>query len=290
MPTRTIITCAVTGSAPTPEKNPAVPVTPEQIATSALDAAAAGAAIVHIHVRHPETTLRSMDLAHYQEVVERIRASGSDVIVNLTTGPGATFKPGDMSPDIVADGILLKSAAERLHHIEVLKPEICSLDVATMNFRESVFLNPPHILREMAGRARMVGAKPEIEVFDTGHIELAKQLINEGHIGNPPYFQLCLGISYGAPATTEAMIHMRNSLPDGALWSAFGISRLQFPMVAQAVLLGGNVRVGLEDNIYLDAGVLAPSNAALVERAANIIRDLGNQVASPDQARQILGL
>jgi len=290
MTIKTIITCALTGSAPTPGKNSAVPVTPEEIANSALGAAAAGAAIVHIHVRHPETTLRSMELEHYSEVVERIRTSGSDLIINLTTGPGATFVPGDMAPDIVGEGTLLKSAAERLRHIEVLKPEICSLDVATMNFRESVFLNPPHILREMADRARKVGAKPEIEVFDTGQIELAKQLIAEGHIDNPPYFQLCLGISYGAKATPEAMMHMRDCLPDGALWSAFGISRFQFPMVAQAVLLGGNVRVGMEDNIYLDAGELAPSNAALVERAADIIRNLGGQVATPDEARATLGL
>ena len=290
MPNKTIITCAVTGSAPTPEKNPAVPVSPEEIANSALAAAAAGAAIVHIHVRDPETTLRSMELQHYTEVVERIRASGSDVIINLTTGPGATFKPGDMAPEIVGDGTLLKSAAERLQHIEALKPEICSLDVATMNFSNSVFLNTPQMLREMSDRARNVNAKPEIEVFDTGHIELAKQLIAEGYIDTPPYFQLCLGISYGAKATPEAMMHMRDCLPEGALWSAFGISRFQFPMVAQAVLLGGNVRVGMEDNIYLGAGELAPSNAALVERAADIIENLGGKVATPDEARKILGL
>jgi len=290
MPKKTIITCAVTGSAPTPGKNPAVPVTPEEIANSSLAAAEAGAAVVHIHVRDPETTLRSMEFKHYEEVVERIRDSGSDMIINLTTGPGATFKPGNMDPEIVGEGTLLASAAERLHHIEVLKPEICSLDVATMNFRESVFLNPPHILREMSDRAKAAGSKPEIEVFDTGQIELAKDLITEGHIETPPYFQLCLGISYGATATPEAMMHMRDCLPEGALWSAFGISRQQFPMVAQAVLLGGNVRVGMEDNIYLGAGELAPSNAALVERAVGIIENIGGQVASPDEARQILGL
>ena len=290
MSNKTIITCAVTGSAPTPGKNPAVPVTPEEIANSALAAEKAGAAIVHIHVRDPETKLRSMELTHYTEVVERIRASGSEVIINLTTGPGATFKPGGMDPEIVGEGTLLKSAAERVQHIEKLKPEICSLDVATMNFRTSVFLNTPDILREMSDRAKAVSAKPEIEVFDSGQIELAKQLISEGHIDNPPYFQLCLGISYGATATPEAMMHMRNCLPEGALWSAFGISRMQFPMVAQAVLLGGNVRVGMEDNIYLGAGELAPSNAALVEKAADIIVHLGNQVATPDEARSILGL
>ncbi len=290
MSNKTIITCAVTGSAPTPGLNPAVPVTPEEIASSALAAAEAGAAIVHIHVRDPQTTLRSMQRVHYEEVVERIRASKSEVILNLTTGPGATFKPGDMAPDVVGEGTLLKSAAERLVHIEQLKPEICSLDVATMNFRESVFLNTPDILSDMADRAKSAGTKPEIEVFDTGQIELANHLIAAGHIDNPPYFQLCLGISYGAKATPESMMHMRNCLPDGALWSAFGISRYQFPMVAQAVLLGGNVRVGLEDYLYLSRGELAPSNAALVERAAAIIGHLGNQVASPDEARKMLGL
>ncbi len=287
---QTIITCAVTGSAPTPGINPAVPVTPEEIANSALAAAEAGAAIVHIHVRDPETTGRSMELKYYSEVVERIRASPIDVVINLTTGPGATFKVGDMAPEIVAEGSLLKSAAERLAHIEALKPEICSLDVATMNFKNSVFLNTPDILRDMSDRAKAVGAKPEIEVFDTGQIELAKQLIAEGHIDTPPYFQLCLGISYGARATPQAMMHMRDCLPEGAFWSAFGISRFQFPMVAQAVLLGGNVRVGMEDNIYLSKGELAPSNAALDERAARSIQDLGSNVASADEARNSLGL
>lgn len=290
MQTKTIITCAVTGSAPTPALNPAVPVTPEDIANSALAAAKAGAAIVHIHVRDPLTTKRSMELSHYSEVVERIRASQTDVIINLTTGPGATFMAGDMAPEIVAEGTLLKSAAQRLEHVEHLKPEICSLDVATMNFKDSVFLNTPEILREMSDRAKSAGSKPEIEVFDTGQIELAKQLMSEGHIEAPPYFQLCLGISYGARATPEAMIHMRDCLPEGALWSAFGISRYQFPMVAQAVLLGGNVRVGMEDNIYLSKGELAPSNAALVTRAARIIGDLGSQVASASEARDILGI
>lgn len=290
MSIKTIITCAVTGSAPTPAKNPAVPVTPEEIANSALAAAEAGAAVVHIHVRDPETTGRSMELAHYTEVVERIRASGSDVVINLTTGPGATLVPGSMDPDVAGPGSQLCTAAKRVEHIEALKPEICSLDVAAMNFAGSVFLNTPNILAEMADRAKAVGAKPEIEVFDLGHIELAKKLIADGHIDNPPYFQLCLGISYGAKATPESMIHMRDNLPEGAAWSAFGISRLQFPMVAQAVLLGGNVRVGMEDNIYLNRGELAPSNAALVGRASDIIENLGGTVASPDDARKILGL
>ncbi len=287
---KTIISCAVTGSAPTPQKNPAVPVTPKEIANSALDAAKAGAAVAHIHVRDPETGGRSMALEHYREVVERIRDSGSDLIINLTTGPGARFVPGDDDPAVAGEGTLLKTAAERVHHVEVLKPEICSLDVATMNFNSAVFLNAPAILRQMIERIAAAGVKPELEVFDSGHLVLAKQLVAEGGIAAPAYFQLCLGVAYGATATPQSMIHLRDQLPDGAVWSAFGVSRQQFPMVGQAVLLGGHVRVGLEDNIYIGPGQLAPSNAALVERARTIIESLGGTVATPDQARTILGL
>jgi len=287
---KTIVSCAVTGSPPTPEKNPAVPVTPEEIATSAIEAAAAGAAIAHIHVRDPETGGRSIEFEHYREVVERIRDSGSDLIINLTTGPGAKFVPSETDPAVAGAGTLLMTAEERVRHVEELKPEICSLDVATMNFRDSVFLNAPDILREMAGLITQAGVKAEIEVFDTGHIELARLLIDEGLLPKPAYFQLCLGISYGATASPEAMMHLRDRLPDGSEWSAFGISRWQFPMVGQAVLLGGHARVGLEDNIYIGPGELAPSNAALVERARLIIEALGGTVATPDEARAILGL
>jgi len=287
---RTIISCAVTGSAPTPEKNPAVPVTPEEIANSAIDAAEAGAAIAHIHVRDPETGGRSIEFEHYREVVERIRDSGSDLIINLTTGPGAKFVPGEADPAVAGAGTLLMTAEDRVRHVVELKPEICSLDVATMNFRDSVFLNAPDVLRDMARRITQAGVKAEIEVFDTGHIELARQLIDEGVLPEPAYFQLCLGISYGAAASPEAMMFMRDRLPEGSQWSAFGISRSQFPMVGQAVLLGGHARVGLEDNIYLGPGELAPSNAALVERARQIIESLGGAVATPTEARAILGL
>lgn len=287
---KTIISCALTGSAPTPDKNPAVPVTPEEIARSALEAEQAGAAIVHIHVRDPETAKRSMELEHYREVVERIRGEDSKLIINLTTGPGARFVPGADDPAIAGDGTLLKSAAERVRHIEELKPEICSLDIATMNFRDAAFLNVPDTLREMADRARAAGAKPELEVFDAGHIELAKVLLAEDRFAPPPYFQLCLGVAYGAPASPESMLHLRNQLPKDAVWSAFGVGRNQFPMAAQAVLLGGHVRVGFEDNLYLEAGTLAPSNAALVDKAAGIIRALGSDVAAPDEARGLLGI
>lgn len=289
MADKTVITCAVTGSAPTTAKNPNVPVTPEQIANACIEAWRAGAAVVHIHVRDPKTGAPSMEFDHYREVTERLRASESDVLINLTTGPGARLRPGMDDPYKFQEGSSMKSPAERVAHIEKLKPDICSLDVATMNFNQHVFMNTPDHLRVMADRIKAVGVKPELEVFDTGQIELAKELIEQGHIEAPAYFQLCLGISYGATATAEAMLHMRDRLPAGSAWSAFGISRQQFPMAAQAVILGGNLRVGLEDNIYLGRGELA-SNGQLVERAARIVRDLGGEVASPAEARKILGI
>lgn len=285
-----VVTCAVTGSFDTVAKNPAVPVTPEEIATSALEAASAGAAVVHIHVRDPGSGKASMEFALYREVVERIRDSGSDVVVNLTTGAGARFVPDETTPRMPGPATTLETPEVRMRHVEALKPEICTLDIATMNFGEHAFVNTPAHLRDMAGRARAAGTTPEVEVFDLGHIELAKALIRDGHLAMPALFQLCLGIPYGAPATPEAMIAMRDALPAGATWSAFGISRQEFPMAALSVMLGGHVRVGLEDNLYLDRGVLAPSNAALVERAVTVVELMGGSVASPAAARRLFGL
>ena len=290
MTRKVVITCALTGGADSVAKSPAVPVTPEQIANSAVEAANAGAAVVHIHVRDPETGKPSMAQELYAEVVERIRGSGVDMVINLTSGPGARFIPGEDDPQVPAEGTTLAAPAARMRHIEALQPEVCSLDVATMSFGEHVFMNVPAHLREMADRAKATKVKPELEVFDVGHIELAKALIAQGHVAAPPLFQLCLGISYGAPANSETMLHMRNSLPEGANWSAFGISRQQFPMAAQTVLLGGHVRVGLEDNLYLGPGELAPGNGALVERAVGVVEILGAAVASPAEAREIFGL
>jgi len=290
MARKVMISCAVTGSADTPSRNPAVPVTPQQIAAAALDAAKAGAAIVHVHVRDPQTTRPSMDVALYREVVDRIRASGSDVIVNLTTGPGARFIPGAEDPLKPAPGTTLKPPQERVRHIVELKPEICSLDMGSMNMGGTVFVNTPAGLEIMAVAIRDAGVMPELEVFEAGHLLLAKRMIETGHIRKPSMFQICLGISWGQPATPEAMTYMRNLLPSDCTWFAFGISLHQFPMVAQAVLLGGHPRVGLEDNLYLEKGKLAPSNAALVEKAANIIALLGEEVATPSEARQLLGL
>jgi uncharacterized protein (DUF849 family) len=290
MQRKVMISCAVTGSADTPGRNPAVPVTPAQIAQSALDAAKAGAAIVHIHVRNPETTRPSMNPAHYREVVERIRASGSDVLINLTTGPGARFAPGADDPLKPEPGTTMKSAAERVQHILELKPEICSLDMGSMNMGPYVFVNTPGYLETMAVAIRDVGVLPELEVFEAGHLLLAKRMIENGHIKTPGMFQICLGVAWAQPATPEAMSYMRGLLPAASPWFAFGVSLYQFPMVAQAVLLGGHVRVGLEDNLYLEKGKLAPNNAALVEKAAKIIEILGDIVATPTDARQILGL
>jgi uncharacterized protein (DUF849 family) len=286
---KVMIACAVTGSADTPGKNPAVPVTPAQIAQSAIDAAKAGAAIVHIHVRDPQTTRPSMDVALYREAVQRIRDSGTDVVINLTTGPGARFAPGAEDPMKVGPATNLKSAAERVKHVVELRPEICSLDMGSMNMGQYVFVNTPSILENMAVAIRDAGIVPELEVFETGHLLLAKRLIETGHIKAPGMFQICLGISWGQPATTEAMTYMRNLLPKDSPWFAFGISLHQFPMVAQTVLLGGHVRVGLEDNIYLGRGQLAPSNAALVEKAVKIVEVLGDHIATPAEARQMLG-
>jgi uncharacterized protein (DUF849 family) len=211
-------------------------------------------------------------------------------VLNLTTGPGGRFIPDAAEPRKAAEGTTLTTPAARMRHIEALKPPICTLDVATMNFGEHAFVNVPAHLREMADRAKAAGSKPEIEVFDLGHIELAKRLIAEGHLAEPPLFQICLGIPYGAPATPESLLHMRDQLPKNAAWSAFAISRAEFPMAAVTVAAGGNVRVGLEDNLYLGKGQLAPSNAALVERAATIVELMDASVATPVEAREIFGL
>ncbi|MBI1775425.1 MAG: 3-keto-5-aminohexanoate cleavage protein [Proteobacteria bacterium] len=287
---KVIVTCAVTGGGDTVGKHPAIPVTPEEIATAAIEARQAGAAIAHIHVRDPKTGKPSRELALYREVVERIRASGSDVIINLTCGAGGRYVPEANDPKQGAAASTLSTPADRVAHVLELKPEICSLDVATMNMGEFVFMNTPAHLREMAAAIRGVGTKPELEVFDLGHLRLAQRMVADGLIDAPALLQIVLGVAWGAPATPETMTLMRGQVPKGAHWAAFGISRMQFPMVAQAVLLGGHVRVGLEDNLYLEKSVLAPNNAALVEKAIKIVRLLGAEPMSPAEVRQELGL
>jgi uncharacterized protein (DUF849 family) len=284
-----ILTCAVTGGHPNVHSHPDYPVTPEQIAQNCLDAAQAGAAIVHIHVRDPKTGMRSGELALFREVVDRIRDSGSDVLINLTTSEGARFTPGSDNPQVGGSGTTLVHPQERLVHIEELKPDICTLDVGTFNFGEVIFVNTPEHLRIMAARIQELGVKAEIEVFEPGHIMFAHKLIEEGLIDGPPMFQLCLGIPHASPATPEILNVMKNLLPDNARWSAFGISRWEFDIVAQAACQNGNCRVGLEDNLYIRKGEFA-SNRQLVERAVRIIRELGREPATPAQAANILGI
>lgn len=285
-----IISCALTGAGDTTKLSPYVPVTPEQIANEALAARKAGAAIVHIHVRDPATGGPSMALAHYAEVVKRIRDSGSDVIINLTSGAGARFTPSKEDPKRATPDSTISSPEVRVEHIVSLKPEVCSLDVATMAFGNHAFVNLPGDLTRMAKLIQEAGVKPELEVFDLGHVRLARELAESGVIKGPPLFQLCLGIPWGAPATPETMMLMRDQLPKGAMWAGFGISRMQLPMVAQAVVLGGHVRVGLEDNLYIAKGELSKGNAPLVERAVKIIESIGTNVASPAIARKLLGI
>ncbi len=286
------ISCAVTGAGDTVAKHSGVPVTPKQIADAALEAARAGAAIAHCHVRDPETGIGSRDPALYREVVERIRGSDTDVIINLTSGMGGDLAIGHgETPMEFGNNTDLVGPMTRLAHVEELLPDICSLDCGTLNFGDgnTIYVSTPDMLRAGAKHIQSLGVKPELECFDTGHLWFAKQMIKEGLIDSPPMFQLCHGIPWGAPADTASMKTMVDSLPEEAVWAGFGIGRMQMPMVAQAVLLGGNVRVGLEDNLYLDKGVFA-SNAQLVERACTIVRLLGAEIQTPAQARRTLGL
>ena len=285
-----IITCAVTGAGDTTSRSKLVPITPRQIADAAIEAAEAGAAVVHVHVRDPETGQGSRDPALFRETVDLIRASATDVIINLTAGMGGDWVPSEDEPSLPGPGTDMIGPEERLAHVAACKPDICSLDCGTMNFGGNyTYINTAPYLRTMAKIAQELGVKPELEVFDLGQIRLARDLIQDGLIDAPPMFQLCLGIPWGAGADTETMAAMKQALPAGAIWAGFGISRMQMPMVAQAVLLGRNVRVGLEDNIYLDRGVLA-SNGMLVERAVEIIERLGARVVRPDEARALIGL
>jgi uncharacterized protein (DUF849 family) len=287
---KVIITCAITGNLTDPAKNPAVPVTPQQIAESALAAAGEGASIAHIHVRDPATGRPSMALEHYREVVERIRARDSRLILNLTTGPGGRFDPSEEDPKIAGPRTTLMVPEKRVAHVAALRPEICTLDLNTMTFGAEVVINTPRNIARMAAVIRASGVLPELEVFDSGDIRLAHDLIAQNVLQGPGLYSLVLGIKYGFPASAEAMLFARDLLPKRATWTGFAISRMEFPAVAISYVLGGHVRVGLEDNIFLDRGVLAPSNAALVRRAREIIERLGGAIATPAEARAQLGL
>ncbi len=284
------ITCAVTGGGDFAGRSPHVPVTPAEIADSALEAHEAGAAIVHLHVRDPETRLGSRDIGLYRELVTIIRERNRDVIINLTGGMGGEILFGPAgAPLPPAAGTDFVGPAGRMDHILDLKPEIASLDTGSLNFDEALYATTPGWLRTMSDAYRNAGVIPEIEVFELGHIELAKQLIKEGHIAQPALFQLCLGIKYGAPANPDAMMAMRNALPPGALWAGFGLGAMQLPMAAQAILMGGNIRVGLEDNLYLERGVLA-TNAQLVAKARAIAEAMGARIRSAAETRALLSL
>ena len=289
MSDKIILSCAVTGGHPNVHTHPDYPITPEQIADNCIQAAKSGAAIAHIHVRDPQTGLRSGDAALFKEVVDRVRGSSTDVLINLTTSEGARFTPGLEDPRIGGPGTTLIQPLERLVHIEELKPDICTLDVGSFNFGDVIFVNTPAHLRIMARRIQELGVKAEIEVFEPGHIIFAHKLIDEGLIDGPPMFQLCLGIPHASPATPEVLSLMKNMLPENARWSAFGISRWEFDIVAQAASQGGNCRVGLEDNIYIRKGEFG-SNRQLVERAARIIQEVGRELATPAEAAEMLGI
>lgn len=285
-----IITCAVTGGADTTRLSPHVPVTPRQIADEAIRAARAGAAIVHVHVRDPITGLGSMDLGCYRETVHRIRDSGVDVLINLTTGPGARFFPSAENPRVGDTSSSLSSPEQRVAHVLELKPEVCSLDVGTFNMGDNAMINVPLHLSRMAQLVQREGVQPELEVFDLGHIRLARHLLSQGYITGTPLFQLCLGVPWGAPADAQTMLAMRDYLPPGSSWSAFGISRDEFPCVALGAVLGGHVRVGLEDNLYIARGRLASGNAELVHQAVRIVEAIGGRIAGAEDARKVLGL
>jgi uncharacterized protein (DUF849 family) len=288
------VTCAVTGAGDTTGRSELVPITPEQIAAAAIEAAKAGAAIAHIHVRDPRTGKGARDPRLFREVVERVRESGTDVVLNLTAGMGGDLVLGGPETPLPVDsaGTDMAGAEERLAHVTELLPEICTLDCGTMNFAaggDYVMVNTPEMLRAMARRIQALGVRPEVEVFDTGGLVMLRELIRDGLIDDPVMVQLCTGIPYGAPDDPLTLLAMAGRLPPGAIFSAFSIGRMQLPYVAMAVLAGGNVRVGLEDNLFLSRGVPA-TNGQLVERAVGILEGMGVRVLGPSAVREKLQL
>jgi 3-dehydrocarnitine:acetyl-CoA trimethylamine transferase len=287
------ITCAVTGSGSSQDRSPHVPRSPQAIAESAIAAAKAGAAVVHCHVRDPETGTPSRDLGLYREVTDRIRDSDTDVVLNLTAGMGGDMVFGDVETPLPVNpaGTDMIGATARMAHIAECLPEICTLDCGTMNFAEAdyVMTNTPGMLRAMGQMMADLGVKPEIEAFDTGHLWFAKELEKEGILQSPALVQLCMGVPWGAPNDLNTFMAMVNNVPESWNWSAFSLGRDQMAYVAAAILAGGNVRVGLEDNLWLDKGVLA-ENYQLVERAGTIIENMGGKLMGPDEVRAQLGL
>jgi uncharacterized protein (DUF849 family) len=289
MAKKTILTCAVTGSLTKPDASPHLPITTEQVANACLEAAAAGAAIAHIHVRHPDGR-PSIELEHYRDVIERVRDKNSSLILNITTGPGGRYQPSDEDPRIPGPRTNLMPPAKRVEHIVALRPDICSLDLNTMSFGGEVVMNFPPNVRKMAEAIYDCGVKPELELFDTGDIQLAADLIKEGSLKVPAWACLVMGIKYGMPATTDMMAFARSLLPGQIEWSGFGVGREAFSMLVQSYLLGGNVRIGMEDTIYLNKGVKTKGNGELVDKAKWLIESLGGELAGADEAREMLGL
>src|SRR5690625_468103 len=289
MNNKPIITCAVTGAGDTTSKSKHVPVTPEEIANASIEAAKAGATIAHIHVRDPKTGGISHDPALFREVVERIRESDTDVIINITAGGGGDWVPSDEDPAKGGPGTDIQTPEERHEPVGQLLPEICTLDCGSLNFGDQIYINSTDWLRKHARLVQQSGVKPELEIFDTGQLRFATQLIDEGLIDGDPLFQFCLGIPWGMEADAETLLYVRDKLPKNAHWAAFGIGRHQIPMAIQSLLLGGHVRVGLEDNLYLEKGVLG-TNAQLVDKVVSTMQPLGAEPMSPEEARQHLGL
>lgn len=285
---KVIVTVAVTGGQTTREQHPGLPVTPEEIAQAAYECYNEGAAIVHIHVRDPKTGKRSMELEYYAETVQRLKAK-CDMIINLSTGPGGQLTVGpDNQPRM--DQSFMAPPEKRVEHVVKLKPELCSLDIGSSNAGFGVFVNAQPVIDKMAEMIKQAGVKPEVEIFDVGHIQIANRLIKLGLVGKNAHFQLCMGTRMGVPATVRDAVYLAESLPSGTTWSIFGVGAAHFPMVAAGVLMGGHVRVGFEDNVYLKKGRLAKSNAELVQHTVTIIRDLHKEPASVEEARKILGL
>ncbi len=284
-----ILTCAVTGGSDVIDKHPGLPVTPDQIATAAIESAKAGAAIAHIHVRDPETGLPDRSLELYKETAKLIRDSDTDVILNITTGMGGDLIPSEENPAIAGPGSDMISPALRVQHILAIRPEICTLDCGSFNYSSTAYIATMQMLRESALRIQQAGVRPEVEAFELGHIWQAKQLIKENLLDKKALFQLCMGIPYGAEGTTRNVVTMFDALPRGVAWGAFGVGKQEMPMLALSVIMGGNARVGLEDNLYLDKGILA-TNEQLVVRAKEIIERLGSKLATPSEARKKLCL
>ena len=294
MSKKTILTCAVTGGAPYNKKHPSMPVTPKQIADACIEAASAGASIVHIHVRDPETGEGNRDRAHFREVVDRVRQTGTDIVLNLTCGMGAYFLPDPENEGLMLPGSDVVGVDERVAHVEELLPEIATLDIVTNNQVEGpteyIYFSPTHTLRAMAKRFRAAGVKPELEVFGPGDILFGNKLVEEGLIDGPPMMQMVLGVQWAAPHGVETILYQKSLMAPGTIWGAFGIGREQMPMLAHTLLLGGNIRVGLEDNLYMSRGVWA-TNGQLVERAYTLVNAVGGyEVATPAETREILKL